>query len=85
MTKEYMWGSRSVYKRKLDAVCTACDELINAKRITNYTIQEKRILNNAIDVLISKIKYLEDILDNEELEFYNPDNIDDFDSTEYGG
>ena len=64
--------SRDYYERKIDELCEVYQSLSRVKN-SNFTVEQKEVLKKAMDILNDKVDEFENILDDENICFFNPD------------
>ena len=64
--------SRDYYERKINELCEVYQSLSRVKN-SNFTVEQKEVLKKAMDILNDKVDEFENILDDENICFFNPD------------
>ena len=64
--------SRDYYERKIDELCEVYQSLSRVKN-SNFTVEQKEVLKKAMNILNDKVDEFENILDDENMCFFNPD------------
>ena len=64
--------SRDYYERKINELCEVYQSLSRVKN-SNFTVEQKEVLEKAMNILNDKIDELENILDDKNICFFNPD------------
>ena len=64
--------SRDYYERKIDELCEVYQSLSRVNN-SNFTVEQKEVLKKAMDILNDKVDEFENILDDENMYFFNPD------------
>ena len=60
------------YERKIIELCEVYQSLSRVKN-SNFTVEQKEVLKKAMDILNDKVDEFENILDDENICFFNPD------------
>ena len=64
--------SRDYYERKIDELCEVYQSLSRVKN-SNFTVEQKEVLEKAMNIFNEKVDEFEYILDDEFMYFFNPD------------
>ena len=82
MKEKYICIAKSYFERILNLGCeiaekenTVIKSLKSIESFINLTNEEMELLEKANDILINKIDVLEDLIDNKNNIFYNPDKV----------
>ena len=65
--------SRDYYERKIDELCETYQSLSRVKIYNKFTVEQKEVLEKAMNILNGKVDEFENILDDENMCFFNPD------------
>ena len=65
--------SRDYYERKIDELCGTYQSLSRVKNYNKFTIEQKEVLEKAMNILNDKVYEFENILDDKNMYFFNPD------------
>ena len=65
--------SRDYYERKIDELCEVYQSLSRVKNYNNFTVEQKEVLKKAMNILNDKVDEFENILNDENMCFFNPD------------
>jgi hypothetical protein len=64
--------SRDYYERKIDELCETYQLLSRVKNYNKFTVEQKEVLEKAMNILNDKVDEFENILDDENMCFFNP-------------
>ena len=64
--------SRDYYERKIDELCETYQSLSRVKIYNKFTVEQKEVLEKAMNILNDKVDEFENILDDENMCFFNP-------------
>ena len=65
--------SRDYYERRIDELCETYQSLSRVKNYNKFTIEQKEVLEEAMNILNDKVDEFENILNDENMFFFNPD------------
>ena len=65
--------SRDYYERKIDELWKTYQSLSRVKNYNKFTIEQKEVLEEAMNILNDKVDEFENILNDENMCFFNPD------------
>ena len=65
--------SRDYYERKINELCETYQSLSRVKNYNKFTVEQKEVLEKAMNILNGKVDEFENILGDENVCFFNPD------------